>query len=135
MSNNPKPDIDFESVSGPNRASVIAASNCDVTYSELKALLVGNESTAASVLMSSSPVTGAAALRVLQDLPDWRAGVDKEVAQQALHPGASVRAAAYRALASRDRLLFPLAWLAYEAALDEDEQVRAVVRELKPVPR
>lgn len=74
--------------------------------------------------MPASTIT--AALSLIAERTVWTQQEDDAVVQATQNDHASVRRAAYAALATRDRELWPTAWLVYEAALDSDESVRAL---------
>ena len=76
-------------------------------------------------LFQSSPTTCAAALHIAAGMPIWSQKLEKAIVAETLDDDARVRAAAYRALASRDPEIWPVAWLAHEAVLDPDPLVRA----------
>ena len=75
-----------------------------------------------------SPITMANGLEVAAAIPVWSAELEAQVTGATLHVDPRVRRAAYRALKSRDRSLFPCAWLVCEAASDPDPAVRDVAR-------
>ncbi|MCK5942625.1 MAG: hypothetical protein KAI24_11680, partial [Planctomycetes bacterium] len=65
------------------------------------------------------------ALRYVRGRSDWIHATWQRVLEATSADEADVRGAAYTALASRDREQWPFAWLAYEAALDDEPAVRA----------
>lgn len=66
-------------------------------------------------------------LGVAAESTHWTWQVEARVLRATDHAGASVRAAAYRALRSRDLATDGLAWFRFEAAFDPAPEVRALV--------
>jgi len=89
------------------------------------AALPGDTASLHAAFTSGSAPLLRAALRRVGQLPPSEHYHRRSVVRLTTHTDASVRREAYAVLATRDRKLWPSAWLAYEAALDHDATVRA----------
>ncbi len=70
------------------------------------------------------------ALQLCHDILVWSPELEARIVIESSNEQVAVRTAAYRALATRDRAIWPCGWLVYEVMFDPAESLRALYGEL-----
>lgn len=121
--------LDREPTQHLDRLMLLDHRLAEVDVERLRAWHQGSSDLASLVLRARHSVTRANLLRLVGERPEWPANWGKVIALVlAMAEQPEVRAAAYRALATRDVAQVPEAALVAEAEFDVDPLVRAVTR-------
>jgi hypothetical protein len=107
----------------------IACAGIEVDLETLRRVVDGRgRSELPQLTPACSATTHVRALRLAAEIEPWSRPLESLVVAATTHDDPRVRRAAYLALKTRDRELWPCAWLVCETELDPDATVRAVGR-------
>lgn len=79
---------------------------------------------------SERPAHRIRALQLCRTIPVWSPELEARILCESTNEDVAIRTAAYRTLATRDRKIWPCAWVVHEVAFDPAPSVRALLDEL-----